>query len=89
MLTPSERYVQLIPHIIAATAQQNFTGFIIAFYFNKRLFIHFSNLTRYKHTVLYSAFNRWGNRARSVEPEQHLSLSAAVTTDSGMSQQRW
>jgi hypothetical protein len=36
----------------------------------------------------YSAFNRGGNRERSVKPEQHLSRIAGVTADSGMSQQR-
>jgi hypothetical protein len=35
----------------------------------------------------YSAFNRGGNRERSVKPE-HLSRIAGVTADSGMSQQR-
>jgi hypothetical protein len=38
--------------------------------------------------LLYSAFNRGGNRVRSVKPEQHLSRIAGVTADSGMSQQR-
>jgi hypothetical protein len=39
-------------------------------------------------TQFYSAFNRGGNRERSVQPEQHLSRIAGVTADSGMSQQR-
>jgi hypothetical protein len=37
---------------------------------------------------IYSAFNRGGNRERSVKPEQHLSRIAGVTADSRMSQQR-
>jgi hypothetical protein len=36
----------------------------------------------------YSAFNRGGNRERSVQLKQHLSRIAGVTADSGMSQQR-
>jgi hypothetical protein len=42
----------------------------------------------YSPIYLYSAFNRGGNRERSVQPEQHLSRIAGVTADSGMSQQR-
>jgi hypothetical protein len=38
--------------------------------------------------LLYSAFNRGGNREMSVQPEQHVSRIAGVTADSGMSQQR-
>jgi hypothetical protein len=37
-------------------------------------------------TAIYSAFNRGGNRERSVQPEQHLSRITGVTADSGMSQ---
>jgi hypothetical protein len=36
--------------------------------------------------IFYSAFNRGGNRERSVKPEQHLSRIAGVTADSGISQ---
>jgi hypothetical protein len=43
---------------------------------------------RYELILIYSAFNRGGNRERSVKPEQHLSRIAGVTADSGMSQQR-
>jgi hypothetical protein len=38
-----------------------------------------------KSSLLYSAFNRGGNRERSVQPAQHLSRIAGVTADSGMS----
>jgi hypothetical protein len=45
--------------------------------------------SKFLYYLLYSAFNREGNRERSVKPEQHLSRIAGVTADSGMSQQRW
>jgi hypothetical protein len=38
--------------------------------------------------MMYSAFNRGGNRERSVKQEQHLSRIAGVTADSGMNKQR-
>jgi hypothetical protein len=41
--------------------------------------------SREKIIEIYRAFNLGGNRAGSVEPEQHLSRIAAVTADSRMS----
>jgi hypothetical protein len=41
--------------------------------------------TNISDSILYRAFNQGGNRAGSVEPEQHFSRIATVTADSRMS----